>query len=129
LNIEEANLKNPDQLVIRNLMVRGIIGINDWERKNRQDIVVNLTLEVDTSVAARSDDIADSLNYRSLTKEVIAFVEASSFNLVEALAEGIAAVCVRDFGAKRAQVRVEKPGALRFAESVGVEIDRGPEDF
>ena len=67
-------------------MVRGIIGINDWERKNRQDIVVNLTLEVDTSVAARSDDIADSLNYRSLTKEVIAFVEASSFNLVEALA-------------------------------------------
>jgi FolB domain-containing protein len=110
-------------------MVRGIIGINDWERKNRQDIVVNLTLEVDTSVAAHSDDIADSLNYRSLTKEVISFVEASSFNLVEALAEGIAFVCVRDFGAKRARVRVEKPGALRFAESVGVEIDRGPEDF
>ena len=110
-------------------MVRGIIGINDWERKNRQDIVVNLTLEVDTSAAARSDDIADSLNYRSLTKEVIAFVEGSSFNLVEALAGGIAAVCVHDFGAKRVQVRVEKPGALRFAESVGVEIDRGPEDF
>jgi FolB domain-containing protein len=122
-------VNRPDRLIIRNLMVRGIIGINDWERKNRQDILVNLTLEVDTSSAARSDNIEDSLNYRSLTKAVIRTVEASSFNLVEALAEGIAAVCVRDFGATRARVRVEKPGALRFAESVGVEIDRSAEDF
>jgi len=122
-------LKTPDRLVIRNLRVRGIIGINDWERKNRQDILINLTLEVDTSAAVKSDDVEDSLNYRSLTKEVIRFVEASSFNLVEALAEGVAAVCVRDFGATRVRVRVEKPGALRFAESVGVEIDRGSEDF
>ena len=122
-------MKTPDRLVIRNLRVRGIIGINDWERKNRQDILINLTLEVDTSAAVKSDDVEDSLNYRSLTKEVIRFVEASSFNLVEALAEGVAAVCVRDFGATRVRVRVEKPGALRFAESVGVEIDRGSEDF
>ncbi len=127
--IEAAALKTPDRLVIRNLRVRGIIGINDWERKNRQDILINLTLEVDTSAAVKSDDVEDSLNYRSLTKEVIRFVEASSFNLVEALAEGVAAVCVRDFGATRVRVRVEKPGALRFAESVGVEIDRGSEDF
>ena len=118
-----------DRLVIRNLRVRAIIGINDWERKNRQDVLINLILEVDNSVAARSDDIADSLNYRSLTKAVIDFVEASSFNLVEALAEAIAAICVGDFGAARVRVRVEKPGALRFAESVGVEIDRGEEDF
>lgn len=113
-----------DRLLIKDLLLRGVVGINQWEREHRQDILLNLTLFVDTSAAARSDDVADSLNYRSLTKAIIAFVEQSSFHLVEALAEGIAALCLRDFGADRVRVRVEKPGALRFAESVGVEIER-----
>lgn len=118
-----------DRLLVKDLLVRGVVGINEWEREHRQDILINLDVYVDTSAAARSDDVADSLNYRSLTKGIIALVEASSFHLVEALAEAIARLCLRDFGADRVRVRLEKPGALRFAESVGVEIERDAVDF
>ncbi len=113
-----------DKIIIRDLELRGIIGINDWERVHRQDILINLELEVDTRAAARSDDIDDSLNYRTLTKAIAALVEGSSFKLIEALAEAIARLCLEDFGGRSARVRVEKPGALRWARSVGVEIVR-----
>ena len=118
-----------DRILIRDLMVRGIIGLNDWEREKQQDILINLTLYTDCRAAGRSDSVDDALNYRTLTKAVIAYVESSQHFLVEALAAGIAHICVLDFGADRATVRVEKPGALRFAESVGVEIDRDRADF
>ncbi|MGH9381425.1 MAG: dihydroneopterin aldolase [Thermoanaerobaculia bacterium] len=112
-----------DRIFVRNLLVRGIVGVNDWERETRQDILINLELEHDFAAAAASDDIADALNYRTLTKAVIAYVEGSSHFLVERLAEGVARICL-EHGALAARVRVEKPGALRFAESVGVEIER-----
>ena len=118
-----------DKIFIRDLKLRGIIGLNDWEREKKQDILVNLTLWVDCRAAGVSDDVDDSLNYRTLTKAVIAYVDSSAHFLVEALATAIARICVVDFGAERAVVGVEKPGALRFAESVGVEICRGPDDF
>lgn len=118
-----------DKIVIRDLLLRGIIGINEWEREQQQDILVNLVVFADTRPAAASDDLADALNYRTLTKSVIACVEGSSHFLVERLAEEIARLCVVEHGAHRAIVRVEKPGALRFAASVGVEIDRSREDF
>lgn len=118
-----------DRILIRDLNVRGIVGINDWERRHRQDISIDLELAFDTRAAAASDDIADSLNYRTLTKAIIELVEGSSFQLIEALAEAIARLCVVDFGAAGVRVRVEKPGALRFARSVGVEIEREADDF
>ena len=118
-----------DKILIRDLLVRGIIGLNDWEREKKQDILINLTLSVDTAAAARSDDIEDSLNYRSLTKAIVEHVEASSRFLVEALASDIARIAVVDFGAERVAVRLEKPGALRFAHSVGVEIERSRADY
>ncbi len=118
-----------DRILIRDLLLRGIIGINDWEREKPQDILINLALYTDLRAAGASDDVADTLNYRTLTKAVIAYVESSRHFLVEALAAGIARICVVDHGAARAVVKVEKPGALRFAESVGVEISRGPADF
>ena len=118
-----------DRILVRDLRVRGIIGLNDWERKKEQDILINLALEVDCRAAGASDDVADALNYRTLTKAVIAYTETSAHFLVEALAAGIARICVVEFGARRAVVRVEKPGALRFADSVGVEIARRPSDF
>lgn len=118
-----------DRIVIRDLEVRGIVGINQWERRHPQDIRLNLALGVDTRRAAASDSIDDSLNYRSLTKAVIDLVEASSFHLVEALAEAIARLAIERFGAESVWVRVEKPGALRHAESVGVEIERESADF
>jgi FolB domain-containing protein len=118
-----------DKILIRDLLVRGILGLNDWEREKKQDILINLTLEVDTRAAAASDDIEDSLNYRSLTKAVVSHVESSSRFLVEALAADLARIAVVDFAADRVRVRVEKPGALRFAHSVGIEIERSRADF
>jgi FolB domain-containing protein len=121
-------LSAPDKLIVKDLLLRGIIGLNDWEREKKQDILINLTLYTDIRVAGRSDDPADILNYRTITKAIIAYVESSSHYLVEALATAIARICV-EHGAARVVVRVEKPGALRFAGSVGVEIERTPADF
>lgn len=118
-----------DRILIRDLLVRGIVGINDWEREKPQDILVNLDVFLDARRAGRSDDVDDSINYRTLAKDVIAYVEESSHYLVEALATRIARIAVVDHGAARVRVRVEKPGALRFAESVGIEIERGAADF
>jgi FolB domain-containing protein len=117
-----------DKLIIRDLLLRGIIGINDWEREKKQDILVNLALSTDVRAAGQSDSIDDTLNYRTIAKRVIEYVEGSAHYTVEALATAIARICVEG-GAARAVVRVEKPGALRFAQSVGVEIERTPEDF
>ena len=118
-----------DRILIRDLRLRGIIGLNDWEREKQQEILLNLTLGFDCRAAGASDDVADALNYRTLTKAIIAYVESSAHFLVEALAAAIARIAVVDFGAERAVVRVEKPGALRFADSVGVEIERRRADF
>ena len=118
-----------DRILIRDLRLRGIVGINDWERKKRQDIVVNLTLFHDLRPAGASDSIDDTLNYRSLTKDVIEYVEGSAHYLVEALATALARICVVEHRAGRAVVRVEKPAALRFSDSVGVEIERSRADF
>ena len=118
-----------DRIVIKDLLLRGIIGINDWERDKQQDILINITLYGDLRPAGESDDIADTINYRTVTKKVIEHVEKSKPFTVEALASDIARICVSEPRVKRARVRVEKPGALRFAHSVGVEIDRSAEDF
>jgi FolB domain-containing protein len=118
-----------DRILIRDLLVRGIIGLNDWEREKPQDIVINLEAWVDARRAGESDDMSDSLNYRSLAKDVIAYAETSEPMLVEALAHGIGRIAVRDHGAERVRVRVEKPGALRFATSVGIEIERSADDY
>ena len=118
-----------DRILIRDLLLRGVIGLNEWERTQQQDILINMTIFTDLHDAGRTDDVAKTLNYRSITKAIIAMVESSSFFLVEALATEIARLALVDFGALRIVVRVEKPGALRFANSVGVEIDRTRADF
>ena len=118
-----------DTIIIRDLLVRGIIGINDWEREKKQDILINLSLSVDARTAGESDDVRHVLNYRTLTKRVIAHVETAAPYLVEALAHQLARIAIIDFGAERATVRVEKPGALRYARSVGIEVERSAADY
>jgi FolB domain-containing protein len=118
-----------DKIIIRDLLLRGIIGINDWERERKQDILVNLTVWSDIRKAGQSDEVEDTLNYRTLTKAVIGMVETTSFYLVEALATAIARLAIVEHHADQVRVRVEKPGALRFAKSVGVEIVRRRGDF
>lgn len=118
-----------DRIVIKDLLLRGILGVNDWEREKPQDILINATLFTDVRGAGRSDDIADAFNYRTVAKAFIAYVESSSHHLVEALATNLARIAIVEMGAERVVLRVEKPGALRFAASVGVEIERRRSDF
>jgi len=113
-----------DRILIQDLMVRGIIGINPNERTNSQDILVNIEMLVDTRAAAASDDIADAVNYRTITKQVITHIESSRNHLVEKLVADLAHMILEDFPVDEVTVRIEKPGALRFARSVGVEISR-----
>src|SRR5262245_56692179 len=114
----------PGAIEIRDLLLRAIVGINPDERVNRQDVLLNLTLETDLRPAARSDDIRDAVNYRTIAKDVIEFVEQSEFLLVESLAEAVAALCLRDERVSRVRVSIQNAGALRFAASVGVAIER-----
>jgi FolB domain-containing protein len=118
-----------DQIEIKDLLLRGIIGINDWEREKKQDILVNITLFADLTPACKSDRIEDTINYRTLTKAIIEHVESVGRFTVEALAADIARLCLDTPRVKRARVRVEKPGALRFARSVGVCIERSAPDL
>jgi dihydroneopterin aldolase/2-amino-4-hydroxy-6-hydroxymethyldihydropteridine diphosphokinase len=113
-----------DQILIKDLLLRTIIGINEEERHKRQDVLINLVLYGDLAQAGRSDDITDAINYRTVTKRVIRRVEESGYFLVERLAAEIAGICLEAQGVERVLVRVEKPGALRFARSVGVEVER-----
>ena len=113
-----------DQVLIKDLLVRGIIGINPEERANLQDMLINIILYTDTTAAALSDRIEDCVNYRTVTKKVVAHSENAKRFTVEALANDIASICLNEPGVQGAQVRVEKPGAVRFARSVGVEIER-----
>lgn len=114
-----------DRIVIRDLLVRGIVGINPEERRNRQDILVNVTLWADLRAAAASDDIADAVNYRTITKAMIAHIEEGAPQLVERLAADLVRLCFeQDARVQAVELSVEKPGALRFARSVGVTLYR-----
>jgi len=117
-----------DKIHIKDLSLRTIIGINDDERRNRQDVLINLVMRADLRPAGASDDIDDAVNYRTITKRIIDLVENSQFYLVEKMADEIAKICLEDQRVKRVRVRVEKPGALRFARSVGVSIKRSRKD-
>jgi len=113
-----------DQVFIKDLVARGIIGINDWEREKPQEILINVILYADLSKAGVSDNINDCVNYRSVAKKVQAHAESAKRFTVEALAADLASICLEIKGVQKARVRVEKPGASRFARSVGVEIER-----
>lgn len=113
-----------DKIYIRDLALRCIIGVYPEERREKQDVIINLVLECDHSAAARSDQIADAVDYKGIKKEIIKLVEASEFNLIEKLADRIAQSCLQNPKVQRATVTVDKPAALRFARSVAVEISR-----
>jgi len=113
-----------DKVFIKDLVARGIIGINDWEREKPQEILINIIVFTDTRQAAKSDDLEDCVDYRALAKKVQAHAETVERLTVEALANDLADICLGQKGVERAIVRVEKPGAVRFSKSVGVEIER-----
>ena len=113
-----------DKIFISDLLIRGVIGISEREREQPQDILVNIVIFADIRKASKSDNVDDSVNYRTVAKKVLAHTESIKRYTVEALAEDIAALCLEDDKVIKVQVRVEKPGAVRFSRSVGVEIER-----
>lgn len=113
-----------DKIIIRELLLRAVIGVNPEERGVKQDVVLTLELSCDLAKAGASDRIEDTVDYKSLKWAVIDFVEKSSFQLLEALAEGVATLCLEPALVEEVKVTLDKPGALRFARSVAVEIVR-----
>ncbi len=113
-----------DKVFIKDLLARGVIGVYTWERQQPQDILINIVVEGDLGEAGQTDDLVRSIDYDSLAQKVLAHVGSSRRFTVEALASDIANICLADPRAIGVQVRVEKPGAVRFANSVGVEIYR-----
>lgn len=113
-----------DYIHIKDLLVRCILGINEDERREKQDVLINVVLGTDTRPAGQSDCFADAVDYRALKKQIFSMAEQSQYFLVEALAERIAEICLQDPRVQEVRVMVEKPSALRFARSVGVEIRR-----
>lgn len=113
-----------DKIYIRDLLLRCIVGIYPEERENKQDVIINIEMSCDLSAAAASDQIEDTVNYKAVKKEIMALVENSAFLLIERMAGEIASVCLAHSGVSQVRVTVDKPGALRFARSVAVEVVR-----
>jgi FolB domain-containing protein len=120
----ESQLLPLDRIHIVDLLVRCIIGTLPEEREKSQDVMINITLYADLHAACRSDRLDDTVDYSALKQRIVRMTEGSSFQLVETLAQAIADLCLAEARVRRVSVRVEKPTALRFARSVGVEIER-----
>lgn len=113
-----------DKVFIKNILARGIIGVNDWERNKPQNILINIDLYTEIRDHSANDSIDECVDYSKVTKKVIHHAESAMRFTVEALAEDIAQICFDDPKVLKITVRVEKPGAVRFSDSVGVEIVR-----
>ncbi len=118
-------IDNNDTIFLSDLRVRAIIGINDWERKVRQTVALDLLMPADARRASRSDAIDDTVNYKSVAKRLISFIGESEFQLVETLSERIAEIILKEYGLAWVRVSVHKPGAVRGAKDVGITITRG----
>ena len=118
-----------DRIFLRGLTAECIIGFIDWERRVRQTVVVDLELPVDCRRAAISDDVADTVDYKSVAKRVLAYIEASEFKLVETLAHRLALLLLEEFGMEWVRLSLNKPGAIRGSRDVGVAIERSRADL
>ena len=113
-----------DKIFIRDLALRCIIGIYPEERREKQDVVINVEMHTDLRKAGRSDDLNDTVDYKSIKKAILKLVECSGFQLIESLAENIADIALVDGKVKQVIVTIDKPGALRFAKASAVQITR-----
>jgi dihydroneopterin aldolase len=118
-----------DKVFLRGLRVETVIGIWDWERRIKQTVSLDLEMATDVRRAADSDAIEAALNYKDVAKRVIQFIESSSFELVESLAEAVARIVVQEFRVPWVSVSVAKPGAVEGSRDVGIIIERRTEDY
>ncbi|MFT7484896.1 MAG: D-erythro-7,8-dihydroneopterin triphosphate epimerase [Candidatus Paceibacteria bacterium] len=117
-----------DKIHIEDLHLRCIIGIYPEERTKKQDVLIQITIHADLSSAGASDRVEDTVDYKAIKNGVVEFVEGSECMLLERLAQEIATLCLQDPGVVQVDVRADKPGALRYAKTVGVEISRTKKD-
>lgn len=113
-----------DKVFIEALEIEALIGIYDWERRIRQPLLFDIEMAFDNRIPAASDAIADTLNYKAVSKRVVDYVSQSDFGLVETLAERVAAIILDEFGVRHVRLKLSKPGAVRGARAVGVMIER-----
>ena len=118
-----------DRIFLRGLTAECIIGFIDWERRVKQNVVVDLELPVDCSRASISDDVTDTVDYKRVAKRVLAYVEASEFKLVETLAHRLALLLLEEFGLEWVRISLNKPGAIRNSRDVGVVVERTRADL
>lgn len=116
--------RDMDKILIKDLRLRCIIGIDEFERREKQDVTINVVIWSNLTEAAKTDDVRKTVDYKVITKHIIKLVESSEFRLVETLAEKVAESCLEHERVKKVKITVEKPGALRFARNVGVSILR-----
>lgn len=114
-----------DIVFVRDLRFKTIVGLWDWERQMPQIVSINLDMGWDMQRAASSQELADTLDYKSVSKRVEAFVQEQKFKLVEAAADGIAAMVMKEFGVPWIRVAIHKPFAVTRSQSVGVVVERG----
>ncbi len=105
---------------IENLKLRTIVGIYDWEKEKEQDVIINIEMEFDGTKAIETDNIEDTIDYKTITKQIISMVEGNEFNLIEKIAGEAIKIVMKNNKVERASVRVDKPGALRFTDTVSV---------
>ncbi len=122
--MDEKTLEIMDKLYLSDIQCKCIIGINDWERTKKQEVIINICLYSDLSRPSLSDDISDAIDYKQIKKQVVDMVEKSSFKLIEALASEVIKIGLSHPLVKAVKVKVDKPGALRYAKTVGVEFFR-----
>lgn len=113
-----------DRVFLRGLAVQTTIGFIEWERHVKQTVVIDLEVPVDCERAARNDDVVDTVDYKSMAKRAIAFVEGSEFRLVETLAHRLAMLLLAEFDVAWVRLSVNKPGAIRGSRDVGVSVER-----
>jgi dihydroneopterin aldolase len=118
-----------DRIFLHGLTAQCIIGFIDWERRVRQTVVLDIELPVDCRHAARTDEVADTLDYKKVAKRVLGFIEASEFKLVETLAHRVALLILEEFGVEWVRISLNKPGAIRSSRDVGVVIERTRADL
>jgi len=121
---QQQRKKDSDTVFIRGLRADAIIGIYDWERNTRQNLILDLEMASDVSRAAASEDITDAIDYEKISNRILTFVSDSEFQLIETLAERVAALVIEEFGVSWLRLTVHKPGAIEFADDVGVTITR-----
>lgn len=117
-----------DIIYLRDLKIETIIGIFDWEREIKQTVSIDLDMSADVKKAAQTDEIDDTLNYKAVAKRLIDFISKSEYALVETLAERVAEIVLDEFDVRWVKLKVNKPGAVRYAGDVGVVIERGSKD-